>query len=60
LAPKGKYKMILNSDNKLFGGFDLIDEKIEHITLSEPKDISGKEWLKLYIPARTAFVLKKM
>lgn len=59
LADKGKYKMVLNSDNKLFGGFDLIDEKIEHITQSEPKDVSGKEWLKLYIPARTAFVLKK-
>jgi len=59
LTDKGKYKMILNTDNKLFGGFDLIDEKIEHFTQSDPKDVSGKEWLKLYIPARSAFVLKK-
>jgi len=59
LADKGSYKTVLNTDEKLYGGFDLIDESIVHITLPAPKDISGKEWLKLYIPARTAFVLKK-
>jgi len=59
LANKGSYKTVLNTDESLFGGFDLIDESIVHITLPTPKDVSGKEWLKLYIPARTAFVLKK-
>lgn len=59
LAEKGNYKIILNTDESLFGGFNLIDETVTHVTLSEPKDPSGKEWLKLYIPARTAFVLKK-
>jgi 1,4-alpha-glucan branching enzyme len=61
LVEKGTYRTILNTDESLFGGFDLIDESVEHISLSEPKDLSvmGKEWLKLYIPARTAFVLKK-
>jgi len=59
LAEKGVYKTVLNTDNKEYGGFNLIDESIEHVTLSEPEDISGKEWLKLYIPARTAMVLKK-
>ena len=51
--------MVLNSDNPKFGGFNLIDESLEHFTLKEPIDPSGKEWLKLYIPARSAFVLKK-
>ena len=59
LANKGAYKTIFNTDEGLYGGFDLIDENIVHFTLPEPKDPSGKEWLKLYIPARTAFVLKK-
>lgn len=59
LAEKGAYRTILNSDNSLFGGYDLIDESIVHVTLPEPTDPSGKEWLKLYLPARTAFVLRK-
>jgi 1,4-alpha-glucan branching enzyme len=59
LADKGIYTTVLNSDNKEFGGFGLIDESIEHITLAEPVDPSGKEWLKLYLPARSAMVLKR-
>jgi len=59
LAERGTYKVVLNTDETLFGGFNLIDESIEHITLPDPKEPSGKDWLKLYIPARTAFVLKK-
>jgi len=59
LVNKGAYKIVLNTDRTVFGGFNLIDETITHPTLSSPKDPSGKEWLKLYIPARTAFVLKK-
>ena len=59
LADKGSYKIVLNTDENIFGGFDLIDESVEHFTLPEPKDPSGKEWLKLYIPARTAFVMQK-
>jgi len=59
LADKGAYKITLNTDNSLFGGFNLVDESIVHFTIPEPPHFSGKEWLKLYIPARTAFVLKK-
>ena len=59
LAPVGKYKMVLSSDNPAFGGFGNIDEKVEHLTqydaLYEP---IGKEWLKLYLPPRTAQVLR--
>lgn len=60
LAETGTYKMALNTDNSLFGGFDLVDENIEHITLKEPLHESGKEWLKLYLPARSAQVLRKI
>ena len=59
LADNGAYKIVLNTDADLFGGFNLIDESIVHFTTPGTKDSLGKEWLKLYIPARTAFVLKK-
>jgi 1,4-alpha-glucan branching enzyme len=60
LTPKGTYKVVLNTDNTEFGGFGLVDESIEHISIAEPKHESGKQWLKLYVPARTAQVLKKI
>jgi len=59
LTEKGAYKTVLNTDESKFGGFNLIDNSIVHFTDPPTKDSLGKEWLKLYIPARTAFVLKK-
>ena len=60
LAEMGKYKVVLNTDNSKYGGFNLVDESVEHITIPQPKHESGKEWLMMYLPARTAMVLKKM
>ncbi|HLP06097.1 MAG TPA: alpha amylase C-terminal domain-containing protein [Paludibacter sp.] len=60
LADSGSYKIVLNTDNPIFGGFNLVDESVVHSTLPNPKEIVGREWLKLYIPARTALVLKKL
>lgn len=59
LADAGSYKVILNTDNPKFDGNGLLDEEVEHLTLPAEGDTYGKEWLKLYIPARTAMVLKK-
>jgi len=59
LTEKGKYSVLFDTDESRFGGFNLIDKRVDHITLPEAKDESGREWLKLYIPARTAIVLKK-
>lgn len=59
LAPAGKYKMVLTSDSKVFGGFGQVDEAQEHFTMEDMNHTSaGKEWLKLYIPARSCMVLK--
>ena len=61
LVPRGSYKTVLDSDNIEFGGYGRIDDKLEHFTLMDPlykKD--RKEWLKLYLPARSAIVLKKV
>ena len=59
LAPAGKYKVVLSSDAPRFGGYGNIDEKVEHFTMPDPLyQPIGKEWLKLYLPARSAQVLR--
>ena len=59
LAPPGKYKIVLNTDEICFGGQGLIDHSIEHFTQFDPLyKKENKGWLKLYIPARTALILK--
>ena len=61
LVPRGAYDVVLNTDNKAFGGFGNTDDTIRHLTCADPlyaKD--KKEWLKLYIPARSAVVLKRV
>ncbi|MDR1876961.1 MAG: alpha amylase C-terminal domain-containing protein [Flavobacteriaceae bacterium] len=52
---KGTYKIILNSDDPKFDGFDLVDTQFEYPTHL----IKGKNILKIYIPSRTAMVLWK-
>ena len=60
LVPAGKYEVILNTDNPDYGGHGLTDDTVKHFTLSDPLyKKEKKEWLKLYIPARTAMVLKR-
>lgn len=60
LVPEGAYNVVLNSDAKAFGGYGFADDDVMHLTNYDPiyeKDKKG--WLKLYIPARSAVVLKK-
>ena len=60
LVPKGKYNVILNTDSPAFGGFGLTDDSIDHFTNYDPLyEKDGKEWLKLYIPARSAVVISR-
>ncbi len=61
LVAPGSYEVVLNTDNKVFGGNGFIDENVKHLTLSDPLyEKENKEWLKLYVPARTAQVLRKI
>ncbi|MDW3647481.1 MAG: alpha amylase C-terminal domain-containing protein [Bacteroidia bacterium] len=56
-VPKaGKYKIVLNSDNKDFGGFERIDEAVEFFTV---EDEHGSNQLSIYTPSRTVLVFKK-
>ncbi|MDE6196295.1 MAG: alpha amylase C-terminal domain-containing protein [Muribaculaceae bacterium] len=60
LAPGGVYSTVLSTDNPAFGGFGNIDETIEHFTKPDPLfEPFGVERLPLYLPARTAMVLRK-
>jgi len=59
LADRGAYETVLSTDNSKYGGFNRIDESIVHFTVGQPAHESGKEWLMLYLPARTAVVLKR-
>ncbi len=55
----GKYKVVLNTDSGRFGGNDLVDEEISYYTLPSA-GITSQHYLKMYLPARTALVLKKI
>ena len=57
LVKKGVYNVVLNTDAIEFGGFGFADDSIEHHTTAS--HLKNKEWLRLYIPARSAIVLRR-
>ncbi|WP_439185069.1 alpha-amylase family glycosyl hydrolase [Carboxylicivirga taeanensis] len=56
-TPAGKYNVILNSDAADFGGFSRVDDSIDYYTRPEAQ-MSSRHRLHLYLPSRTALVLK--
>ena len=60
LTEEGSYRVVLNTDNTAYAGFGLADDSVEHFTNPDPLyQPDHKGWLKLYLPARSAVVLKK-
>ncbi len=60
LTPPGEYEVVLNTDAPKFGGNGLADDSVHHFTnFDQLYAKEHKEWLKLYIPARSAVVLRK-
>ena len=60
LAKAGKYKVVIDSDALEMGGHQRIDDSVKYFTQNDPlyeKDQKG--WLSLYLPSRTAVVLKR-
>jgi len=53
----GKFRIVLNSDHPDFGGKGHVDSGITYFT---HPDGQGKHWLKIYIPARSALVFKRL
>ena len=61
MVPEGAYDVVLNTDAPEYGGNGLSDDSIRHFTNFDPllkRDDKG--WLKLYIPARSAVVLRRV
>ncbi len=58
---KGKFRIILDTDDPAFGGFDRIDRKSVYnsIRKADRPALNVPLYLFLYLPARTALVLKK-
>ena len=60
MLPHGTYRVVLNTDAKKYGGFGFADDTVRHFTNYDPLlERDGKGWLKLYLPARSAVVLRK-
>ncbi len=58
-VPEGAYDVVLNTDAPAYGGFGLTDDTIRHFTnFDQLLHRDGKGWLRLYLPARTAVVLR--
>lgn len=53
-AASGSYKIILNTDEQVYGGFGRVDKSLTYKSDSEDKGLA------LYIPSRTALVLKQV
>jgi len=58
---QGKFKIILDTDDPAFDGFDRIDRKATYMSVrkAERNMINAPLYLYLYLPARTALVFKK-
>ena len=60
LAPEGEYIDLFNSDQKAYGGFGNLEKNVNHLTEHDALYADAHlGWLKLYLPARTAVVLRK-
>ncbi len=61
MVKAGTYQYLLNTDDVKFGGKGFNDDTLKHLTIYDrelAKD--GKGWLKLYLPARSACVLRML
>ena len=60
MVKEGMYEYILNTDDTLYGGNGLNDDTVKHFTNWDAELArDGKGWLQLYLPARSACVLRK-
>lgn len=58
LVASGTYEVVLNTDNPAYGGNGFTDDSVKHATMPDPLyALEKKEWLRLYLPARTAMAL---
>lgn len=56
--PPGEYQMIFNSDETRFGGKHRLLKDQSHFTLHDPGKFGQRNLIRLYLPSRTALVLR--
>lgn len=54
-VPAGEYQIVLSTDDTIYNGFGRIDCEIHYFTVFE----DGRNYIRLYLPSRTAVVLKR-
>ncbi len=59
-VPRGSYKIVLNSDDRAYGGFGRVDSSFLYPTEEIEGCNTDDGQLMLYLPHRTALVLKKV
>ncbi len=57
-APPGRYEMVLDTDQIKFGGKSRLHQGQVHFTIHDPEKFGDRNLLSLYLPTRTAIVLK--
>ena len=55
----GQYRMVLNSDDVRYGGHDRLAADQSHSTFTPPSEISSPPVISLYLPSRSAMVLRR-
>ena len=61
MVKQGSYEYLLNTDDIAFGGNGFNDDSVIHLTnYDSGLSRENKGWLQLYLPARTACVLRKI
>lgn len=61
MVKEGTYEYLLNTDATCYGGNGLNDDSIKHVTNWDAELAADeKGWLQLYLPARSACVLRKI
>ncbi len=57
-APPGKYRMILDCDAQKYGGYGRLVPQQNHFTIVTNSEAKTQHTLSLYLPTRSAFVLR--
>ncbi|OVE74025.1 1,4-alpha-glucan-branching enzyme [bacterium B17] len=59
VVPPGKYSLIMDTDEPRFGGHSRIEPQQSYFTMQVKENIEIRDMLRLYLPSRTALVLKR-
>ncbi|MEN7973472.1 MAG: alpha amylase C-terminal domain-containing protein [Verrucomicrobiota bacterium] len=59
-VPPGTYRLILNTDAPVFGGHDIVKDEQVFETFEFQDGNTTRHQIKIYIPARTGFVLERI